>query len=506
MSTEQSKTGMGIIAAEHRQQNNKLVSRLHAFDRRYLRSYQASKANQAVQAAQLDAAKECERQADARRSINGGKLFVYRQSKLPGGVRGSVEQPLSFRERPTGFTVVKWSSQRPEYPATELQKERGRWESAPLHVHNEWVVLQLGEPDWPLTGSVSTINLTLPGNESAPRHIRVSCSSESADGPWREVFRFEVANKEDFKTDIFHDYYKISNAFRDFLEKHYGSVEDAWHLQLDVNGDGHLSFIQFTAACSKMQHLPAVKKLKVNPFDDFRKLFDYFDVQSRGYLGLDDLIQHDTKIPVGTWWRLLFVNNWGATASMSLCSPIRLYVVQIGTCMGLYKDNLAQTTARIVREEEDLSQAFNVKKLGVSREQISLRELSQKHEMPLSTLEDIYHRFMQVDKDHSGKIDKDEFQRLILRLHGAKDSKDIPAARLMFFWKNADRDSSGLIDFQEFLQWFHMYFFANENLDASGHVASDRIIENFYRSIVFKRPIVVNSPNYSTRHGATEQL
>merc|ERR1719401_530380 len=118
-----------------------------------------------------------------------------------------------------------------------------------------------------------------------------------------------------------------------------------------------------------------------------------------------------------------------------------------------------------------------------------LRELAERHEMPVGTLEDIHQRFLQVDTDSSGVIDKSEFKALMLKLHGANHSSDIPDARMHFFWQNADRDCSGEIDFPEFVRWFHMFFFSPENLDASGHVSSIKIVENFYSSSVCKRTI-----------------
>merc|ERR1712060_905707 len=72
-------------------------------------------------------------------------------------------------------------------------------------------------------------------------------------------------------------------------------------------------------------------------------------------------------------------------------------------------------------------------------------------------LDDIHKRFHDLDRDDSGVIDHDEFEQLILQLHGCHDPSDMPKARLQFFWQQADIDGSGEIDFEEFIMWFKCY-------------------------------------------------
>lgn len=155
------------------------------------------------------------------------------------------------------------------------------------------------------------------------------------------------------------------------------------------------------------------------------------------------------------------------------------------------------------REEDDLSKAFDMKRLHITANQIMLRELAQKHELPVSVLEDIYAQFIQVDVDSSGSIEQEEFVRLILKLHGAKNANDVPAGRMRFFWQQADRDGSGEIDFEEFLLWFSKYFFTSENLDPAGRVCATKLIENFYSSMACKRSLAVRS--FSIRHGLHDE-
>merc|ERR1719162_1353714 len=66
---------------EHRHENKRLMSRISAFDRRYLHSYKESRANQALQRKfakdSESEAKELERLASLRRA---SALFTYRSS------------------------------------------------------------------------------------------------------------------------------------------------------------------------------------------------------------------------------------------------------------------------------------------------------------------------------------------------------------------------------------------------------------------------------------------
>merc|ERR1740117_1945175 len=131
-----------------------------------------------------------------------------------------------------------------------------------------------------------------------------------------------------------------------------------------------------------------------------------------------------------------------------------------------------------------------------------LRELAQKHELPVNTLEQIHDQFHVVDADQSGSIEEEEFDELVLKLHGAKERSDVPNGRMKFFWQQADRDGSGEIDFEEFIQWFSKYFFSKENLDAAGRICATKLVENFYSGMACKRTTrAAGHQKFSVRHG-----
>ncbi|CAJ1336478.1 unnamed protein product [Effrenium voratum] len=82
-------------------------------------------------------------------------------------------------------------------------------------------------------------------------------------------------------------------------------------------------------------------------------------------------------------------------------------------------------------------------------------------------------KFDQFDLDKSGFIDEQEFESMIYQLLGCTGKTDLPSSRLQRFWNEADKDKDGVIDFEEFTEWYMKYF---------AQAAKDGPIEAFYAS------------------------
>jgi len=84
-------------------------------------------------------------------------------------------------------------------------------------------------------------------------------------------------------------------------------------------------------------------------------------------------------------------------------------------------------------------------------------------------------KFDAFDLDKSGIIDHNEFEQMIYSLLQCSSSSDLPRNRLQRFWVEADQDRDGVLDFEEFTEWYMKYF-----ASASSH----GLMEAFYASFL----------------------
>lgn len=113
--------------------------------------------------------------------------------------------------------------------------------------------------------------------------------------------------------------------------------------------------------------------------------------------------------------------------------------------------------------------------LMLDRKQVEVRMLARKHDLDVSTADDIYRQFVRFDTDGSGAIDLEEFKEILLHLLKLKE-EDLPENRLLKFWREVDSDGSGEIEFEEFMLWYNKYFSGNNK---GGH---RNPMQSFYQS------------------------
>lgn len=124
-----------------------------------------------------------------------------------------------------------------------------------------------------------------------------------------------------------------------------------------------------------------------------------------------------------------------------------------------YRDHFFQMEARkIQRIEDDLT-----------------LELAKRHHCSPIDLEHVKCKFDAFDLDKSGIIDHNEFKQMIYSLLQCSSSSDLPRNRLQRFWVEADQDRDGVLDFEEFTEWYMKYF-----ASASSH----GLMEAFYASFL----------------------
>jgi Ca2+-binding EF-hand superfamily protein len=190
--------------------------------------------------------------------------------------------------------------------------------------------------------------------------------------------------------------------------------------------------------------------LNIEPHKIFREL----DVNGSGEITLDDLLmEHDAgpKRPTSSWWRMLIVDNWGSPNSVMLFPPLRIYSAASNEAEDehVIKDEWQEQTLFMEGMVEAHAQYFH------STPQTRwARRLANQYDVPYDEVQEIYSQFQKNDIDSSGHIERNEFEQIVMDLYELGGRGELPASRLEFFWRQADDDDSGEIDFEEFVLWY----------------------------------------------------
>lgn len=106
-----------------------------------------------------------------------------------------------------------------------------------------------------------------------------------------------------------------------------------------------------------------------------------------------------------------------------------------------------------------------------------VESIAQRHNLRVSEVDRIYSHFQKYDLDKSGQIEFMEFEAMIKSLIGVSQTTDLPKERLQRFWYEMDTDGNGIVDFNEFTQWYIKYFPTSSMQNDGGGV-----LEHFYAS------------------------
>lgn len=109
-----------------------------------------------------------------------------------------------------------------------------------------------------------------------------------------------------------------------------------------------------------------------------------------------------------------------------------------------------------------------------------VRRIARRFKCPLLEVEKVKGHFDSFDTDGSGHIEEEEFNKLLCKLLNLPNADALPQSRVKSFWRELDDDSSGIVEFHEFIPWYLGYF--------GGGGASPLV--NFYRRV---RPVPFHS-------------
>jgi len=89
---------------------------------------------------------------------------------------------------------------------------------------------------------------------------------------------------------------------------------------------------------------------------------------------------------------------------------------------------------------------------NLSEAQRAVRDMARVVGVSVDEAENLKKKFDHFDEDGSGNIDKNEFIQVLRSFTGSKT--EISKERFDCYWRDVDSDSSGEVDFEEFLMWY----------------------------------------------------
>lgn len=167
-------------------------------------------------------------------------------------------------------------------------------------------------------------------------------------------------------------------------------------------------------------------------------------------------ISDELAVQSARWWRFHVVDIHGGT-KISLPGPVILMASKPAEGLIAEKVNAGIKAYCLVARATTRMQMCQLEDVEISDEDKQLREIAQRVNMAIIDVESVLTRFRQVDVDASGAICRGEFDQLLRQLYQDAGLGDIPDSRLHHDWLQVDTDSSGRVDFEEFLKWYGPY-------------------------------------------------
>eukprot|EP00933_Yihiella_yeosuensis_P061245 TRINITY_DN64049_c0_g1_i1.p1 TRINITY_DN64049_c0_g1~~TRINITY_DN64049_c0_g1_i1.p1 ORF type:complete len:203 (-),score=37.67 TRINITY_DN64049_c0_g1_i1:100-708(-) len=121
----------------------------------------------------------------------------------------------------------------------------------------------------------------------------------------------------------------------------------------------------------------------------------------------------------------------------------------------LFKDANIDSDDRISFEEYVLwanGTMFMEDLVVTTDDEKSLRHMSRELGILIPDVERLKKAYNSFDQNGSGEIDETEFKNVVCSLMNARP-EDVSPQKLQRYWREADRDGGGTLDFDEFVEW-----------------------------------------------------
>lgn len=169
-----------------------------------------------------------------------------------------------------------------------------------------------------------------------------------------------------------------------------------------------------------------------------------------------DLLRNEQPGLVAPWWRLVMLDNYGSQVCVALASPLKLYS-SCGEYIHMRQHSRKETRKTTLAGMVDaLDLAGAIEDSGASPQQHvgKLKQLSISYAIDLDLVQEAWDIFDGRDKTRFGLWTKTDWCHWMCDLASNAQESKLPEDRLEFFWRQLDQDSSGGLDFEEFLLFY----------------------------------------------------
>lgn len=180
------------------------------------------------------------------------------------------------------------------------------------------------------------------------------------------------------------------------------------------------------------------------------------------------------------WLQLVFHESWSSTGNIRLLQPLSVY----GSKLPIQPTEAQRRLSPVVMFCE---------KCLLDEAEMETRKLSRDFDIPLDYTHSVRREFLRFDTEKRGYLTYFDFRKVVKALTSrhtlCRADALLQENHLRALWNIVDKDGSGCVEFEEFLQWFHSHFLKDKPPARSLHSGTqvESVTEHFYASMGVNR-------------------